>query len=109
MDLILWSFALQLMVVIWVDFIKTYLFGKHELHRRAAGASRGINKTITSKKSTEKASFHFVQAQRDVAKHEAARAAHSLPTGALRFVVVEEKGEYSITVGIRRRSSTSVR
>ena len=27
----------------------------------------------------------------------------------LRFVIVEEKGEYSISVGIRRRSSTSVK
>ena len=40
MDLILWSFALQLCVLIWGDFIKTYLFGKPELHQEAAGASR---------------------------------------------------------------------
>ena len=51
----------------------------------------------------------YTQAQRDAAEREAARAAHSLPMGPLRFVIVEEKGEYSISVGISRRSSTSVR
>ena len=50
----------------------------------------------------------YTQVQRDAAEREAARAAHSLPMGPLRFVVVEEKGEYSISVGIRRPLSTSV-
>ena len=60
MDLILWSFALQLWVLIWVDFIKTHLFGKPELHQEAAGVSRGINKTILSKQSTVKACCNFL-------------------------------------------------
>ena len=60
MDLILWSFALQLWVLIWVDFIKTYFFGKPELHQAAAGASRGIIKTIQSKHSTVKDCFNFL-------------------------------------------------
>ena len=59
-DLILWSFALQLSVVIWVDFLKTYLFGKPELHEKAAGASTGINNTISSKQSTVKGCFNFL-------------------------------------------------
>ena len=62
MDLILWSFALQLWVLIWVDFIKTYLFGKLEVHQEAAGASRGINKTISSQQSTVKACLNFLVA-----------------------------------------------
>ena len=44
-----------------VDFIKTYLFGKPELHQEAAGASRGINKTISLKQSTVKACSNFLE------------------------------------------------
>ena len=58
MDLILWSFALQLWVLFWVDFIKTYSFGKPKLPQEAAGASTGISKTISSKQSTVKACFN---------------------------------------------------
>ena len=58
----MWSFALQLWVLIWVDFIETCLFAKPELHQEAAGASRGINKTISSKQSTVKACFKFLVA-----------------------------------------------
>ena len=64
MDLNLWSFALQLWVLIWVDSIKTYLFVKPELHKEAAGASRGINKTISSKQLTVKACFNFLPISR---------------------------------------------
>ena len=52
--------CLAVWVLIWVYFIKTYLFGKSELHQEAAGASKGINKTISSKQSTVKASSHFL-------------------------------------------------
>ena len=61
-DLTLWSFALQLWVLIWVDFIKAYLFGNIELHQAAAGASRGINNTIQSKHSTVKACLNVLSA-----------------------------------------------
>ena len=51
----------------------------------------------------------YTEAQRNAAERGATRVAHSLPMGPLRFVLLEEKGEYSISVGIRRRWSTSVR
>ena len=51
----------------------------------------------------------YTQGQRDATECEAARAAHSLTMGPLRFLVVEEKGEYSISVSIITRSSTKVR
>ena len=51
----------------------------------------------------------YTQAQRNAAERKAARTAHSLLMGPLRVVIVEEKGEYSISVGIRRRSSTNVK
>ena len=51
----------------------------------------------------------YTQAHRDAAEREAGRAAHSLPMGPLRFVISEEKGDHSISVGIKRRSSTSVK
>ena len=43
------------------DFIKRCLFGKPELHQEAAGASRGTNKTISSKQSTVKACSNFLE------------------------------------------------
>ena len=60
MDVILWSFALHLLVLIWVDFNKTYLLQKSELPQQAAGASSDINKTISSKRSTVQACFNFL-------------------------------------------------
>ena len=51
----------------------------------------------------------YTQSQRDAAEGEAARAAHSLPMGPLWFVIVDEKGEYSISVDIRSCLRTSVK
>ena len=42
------------------DSIKTYLFGKPEQNQETAGASRGTNKTISSKQSTVKACSNFL-------------------------------------------------
>ena len=51
----------------------------------------------------------YTQAQTYAAEREAARTAHCLPMGPVWFVVVEEKGGCSISVGSRRRSSTSLK
>ena len=54
-SLILWSFALQLWLLICVDFFKAYLFGKPlttSRSSRSKGRSRGIKKTISTKQGT---------------------------------------------------------
>ena len=47
-----------------VDFIRTYLFGKPDLLQAAVGASKGINKTISSKQSTVKACSNLLKCRR---------------------------------------------
>ena len=63
----LWTSSCGPLLALWVlgflvVFIKTFLFGKPELYQEAAGASRGTNKTISSKQSTVKACYKFLVA-----------------------------------------------